>query len=226
MYKNKASGSKSAKRRIIVLVLLAVVAFVALTTMFVVWELRDLRADGVAETSSDSLSVNESAILADYGALVDFTFTERSGAELSREDLRGMIWIADFIFTNCAGPCPLMTARMAELQEAFSDVGELRLVSFSVDPERDTPEVLREYADRYGAHPERWLFLTGDLSEIVHVAVDGFQIGKRDDPLLHSTRFVLVDQQGHIRGYYDSEEPGLISKVRHDLNILLVDPPA
>jgi len=127
------------------------------------------------------------------------------------EDLRGAPWVADFIFTRCRGPCPLMTRRMAELGEVLP--GEVRRVSFTVDPEHDSPEVLAEYAERYEA-PRSWLFLTGPRPRMWELAVEGFKLGvafsggaPNDHGLItHSTRFVLVDAEGRIRGYYDGFE--------------------
>lgn len=145
-----------------------------------------------------------------------FQFTERDGEPFGGEDLKGKIWIADFIFTACAGPCPMMSIGMSDLQERLEDFDDVRLVSFSVDPERDTPEVLREYAERYGAS-ERWAFLTGDRYEIYTLAEKSFKLtvmdrsegaGEDDQTvydhvILHSDRFVLIDQHGRIRGFYN-----------------------
>lgn len=165
----------------------------------------------------------DSTALADYGPVPAFHLTERSGDPVSLADLRDRIWLADFIFTNCAGPCPLMTMHMCELQKALSDSTPVRFVSFTVDPDRDTPQALSEYADRFGASRQRWWFLTGDMVTITHVAVDGFHVGSREDPILHSTLFALVDRRGHIRGYYHSDDPDLIRHVTDDVAVLLRD---
>jgi cytochrome oxidase Cu insertion factor (SCO1/SenC/PrrC family) len=97
-----------------------------------------------------------------------------------RADMEGKVWIASFIFTNCPDECPLMTAEMAQFQSDWAHVPDLRLVSISVDPERDTPAVLSQYADRFNADPERWLFLTGDKRAIYHLAREGFRLGITD----------------------------------------------
>ncbi len=153
-------------------------------------------------------------------ALPDFSFTERSGQALSRKDLLGRVWIADFIFTSCAGPCPQMSRHMQRLQKDLSELESLRLVSFSVDPERDTPEVLRRYSERYHADPQRWLFLTGPMEQIYDIAIDGFKItvqaARENNQIIHDTRFILVDQRGVIRGYYDSTAPEEIGRLRRD----------
>ncbi|MCZ6654145.1 MAG: SCO family protein [Planctomycetota bacterium] len=157
-------------------------------------------------------------------ALPDFSFTERSGQELSRKDLLGRVWIADFIFTSCAGPCPLMSRHMQRLQTDLADLKSLRLVSFSVDPERDTPEVLRMYGERYDADPQRWLFLTGPMDRIYDLAIKGFKItveaARENNQIIHDTRFILVDAAGMIRGYYDSTSTEALERLRQDASAL------
>ncbi len=151
---------------------------------------------------------------ADTGAVLPFALTERSGAPVSNADLAGKVWVASFVFTRCTGPCPSVTATMARLQADLDleHQPDLRLVSFTVDPDRDTPDALRKYAEHYRAHPTRWLFLTGKEDEIHRLARDGFKIAadRTKDPqpregqeFDHSTRLVLVDKTGHIRGYFD-----------------------
>ena len=135
-------------------------------------------------------------------------FTERSGKEVALGELRGNIWVASFIFTRCRGTCPAMTASMAELQDQLKTVGTARLVSFTVDPEYDTPEKLQEYAKEYGADGDRWLFLQGSDSAIQNLAKNTFHVGiaegtSEEEPIIHSSRFFLVDSNGEIRGMYD-----------------------
>jgi len=154
------------------------------------------------------------------GEVPEFELTERSGQALDLDDLRGHIWVADFIFTHCAGPCPLMTSKMARLQTATAHLPDVRLVSFSVDPERDTPEVMSAYADRYGADPSRWFFLTGPMETITHLAVNGFKVGSIEDPILHSTLFILVDETGAIRAYRDSTEGNVVAQLLEDIETL------
>ena len=159
-----------------------------------------------------------------YGMAPDFTLTERSNRKVTRQDLAGKVWVADFIFTHCAGACPIMSAHMKKLQDQlFADI---RLVSFSVDPTNDTPEVLAEYANRYGADRDRWLFLTGDPETIQKISVGGFKLaldpsgGTEAEPITHSSRIVLVDRQGIIRGYYGTEEPEALARLIKDANNL------
>ncbi len=151
--------------------------------------------------------------LNDYGALPEFALVSQTGDSVHLRDLRGQVWIADFIFTHCAATCPMMTAQLQRLRTAFGGAAPVRLVSFSVDPDRDTPQRLTDYAAEYGATPDHWLFLTGDKRQLRRLSIDGFHLSVDDsapedvakgaESVLHSTRFTLVDGQGHIRGYYD-----------------------
>ncbi len=166
-----------------------------------------------------------------FGMVPDFSLTERNGSPLGLADLRGKVWIADFIFTHCAGPCPLMSAQMARLQQSLHDQPDLRLVSFSVDPERDTPTVLTEYARSFGAETGRWFFLTGSKAAMYDLANKGFRIGATENKgpdrqpdegeILHSTSFVLVDRQARIRGYYDTAETNSVRQLLADAKVLL-----
>jgi protein SCO1 len=161
-----------------------------------------------------------------HGAVADFALRSQTGEEVTRHSLAGLVWIADFVFTRCAATCPQMTAEMARLQSDLAAFADLRCVSFSVDPEHDTEAVLRAYAAGYEADPERWLFLTGDKAAIYRLAHESFRLGAAEaeggpEPILHSTRFVLVDREGIIRGYYDSAEPEKLRALRRDAIALL-----
>lgn len=153
--------------------------------------------------------------------LPSFSLMERSRKPLGLEDLKGSVWIADFIFTRCPGPCPLMSSRMAKLQETFNQEAGLKLVSITVDPEYDTSQVLSEYADLFQAKPDGWFFLTGEKSRIHQLAQSGFLVGDVQDVAVHSTRFILVDRKGRVRGYYASQDDEDILKLIHDTRILL-----
>jgi protein SCO1 len=158
--------------------------------------------------------------------LPDFRLLERSGEELGLVDLKGKVWIADFIFTRCPGPCPRMSSRMASLQRDFRGKEDLRLVSISVDPEFDTREVLAKYAAQYQAEAGRWFFLTGGKAAIHQLAKSGFLVGGVDDVTLHTTRFVLIDRQGRVRGYYSSSDEEDLRKLGNDARALLREPQA
>jgi len=179
--------------------LLFVVLWIVGSMAFIVWNSRKL-----AELPLP--------VLGDVGT---FQLTDQKARPLGAEQLKGRVWIANFIFTHCAGPCPTMSALMRRFTEQLSNVDQVRFVSFSVDPERDTPERLAEYGVRYYADPERWFFLTGDKAAIYDLAEKRFRLAAGDaDPalrsphtILHSSKFILVDKAGKIRGYYDSSEP-------------------
>ncbi len=162
----------------------------------------------------------EGSLLAVFGEAPDFKFTERSGKTFSKSQLAGGPWIADFIFTSCAGQCPLMSAQMRALQDTFPRDSGVRFVSITVDPERDSPQALSTYADRFGAEKDRWFFLTGPKEEINRVLKSFFLSGV-DDPAMHSTRFILVDGAGKIRGYYDMSEPANVKQLVYDTKLLL-----
>jgi protein SCO1/2 len=162
-------------------------------------------------------------------AVPAFALTNRDGRAIRNQDFAGKPWIADFIFTHCPASCPLMTARMARLNLELDQDHEVKLVSISVDPAQDTPAVLERYARSYKATP-RWLFLTGGKDEIYRLSRQGFKLGidippaaspgspaPAVEPILHSTRFVLVDGQGRIRGYYDGFDEDSMKKLRRDL---------
>ncbi len=163
----------------------------------------------------------------------EFALTERSGRTVNSSELAGRVWVANFVFTDCAGPCPLLSQRMSRLQDALGEQPDVQLVSFSVDPETDTPDVLSGYAKRWGADPERWLFLTGDKTDLYHLIKDGFKLAisdgsEPDNPgpgiITHSLRFVLVDRQGKIRAYYPGDEPDLEEKILPAIGRLVAEP--
>jgi cytochrome oxidase Cu insertion factor (SCO1/SenC/PrrC family) len=221
-----------------------------------------------------------------YGRVPEFSLTERSGRLVEASNLQGKVWIADFIYTHCTDTCPLQSAQMARLQTEYRDTPDLRLVSITVDPGRDTPQVLARYAARFGADPARWLFLTGEKGAIFRLAREGFRLGVEEPaapgrspldrafppersrasgaplvatrdvgrwalnllfgvapalahegdaggsapppaappeagPILHSSRFVLVDRQARIRGYYEGGDEEALRRLRRDLDIVL-----
>ena len=196
---------------------------------------QSLPAEGTVET------------LADYGLVPDFRLTERGGSAVTLADLRGKVWLANFIYTECTETCPLQSLQVQRLQKEFAGSADLRFVSITVDPGHDTPEVLRRYAERYGADPGRWLFLTGPKPAIYGLAKDGFKLGVSDGSpaaqsgvpgwplgpgpafashgsgglILHSSRFVLVDRQARIRAYHRTDDPDSLARLRENLRALL-----
>jgi cytochrome oxidase Cu insertion factor (SCO1/SenC/PrrC family) len=161
------------------------------------------------------------------GTVPDFRLTESGGAALRLADLRETVWVASFIFTRCAEVCPAMMRKGVELQRHLPLRDDVRLVSFSVDPDYDTPPVLRRYADMFGADRARWLLLTGDKQQIYDLALKGFRLSVQDEdvemPILHSTKLVLVDRRGVIRGYYDSDDENALRQLARDVRRVLAE---
>src|SRR2546423_1619862 len=150
-----------------------------------------------------------------------FALTDQDGKPFASDRLRGKVWVADFIFTNCPGACPQMTMRMGGLQKAIADT-RVHFVSFSVDPERDTPAVLKNYAQTFGADPVRWHFLTGEKTEMFEAArgmkLTAEPAGVLGPEIAHAEKFLLVDGEGRVRGVYDSKDD-------QDMKRLVADAP-
>ena len=164
-----------------------------------------------------------------YGSVPSFQLTNQNGQPFGSPQLAGKIWIADFIYTTCPSPCPMISSRMSELQKPLEKT-DVHLISFSVDPAKDTPQVLRGYAERLQAEPGRWDFLTGPQSTIYNLSRNGFKLAVSDGGdekgiPVHSTRMVLVDRHGQIRGYYDATEADAVTKLVADTNHLLREQP-
>ena len=164
-----------------------------------------------------------------YGSVPPFQLTNQDGKPFGSSDLAGKIWIADFIYSTCPGPCPMISTRMSEMQKPL-ERSDVHFVSFTVDPNKDTPKRLREYAGQLHAVPGRWDFLTGPKSEIYNLSLNGFKLAaaarssENPEPL-HSTRMILVDRHGQIRGYYDATAADAITKLVADTNHLLKEQP-
>jgi protein SCO1/2/putative membrane protein len=161
----------------------------------------------------------------DPQGIADFELTERSGKTVTKKDLLGHPWIVGFIFTRCAGPCPLVTGQMALLQQRLKD-SDVRLVTITVDPKNDTPEVLTRYADLYQADPEKWLFLTGDQDKIYKLIIESFkmpveeQTGEDRKPgyeVLHTTNILRVNAAGVVVGKYNVLSGAELAQLRRDL---------
>jgi cytochrome oxidase Cu insertion factor (SCO1/SenC/PrrC family) len=151
--------------------------------------------------------------------VADFNLTNQQGQVFTLANLRGQVWVADIIFTRCAGPCPRMTRQMKELQDALPATSKARLVTLTTDPVFDTPQVLRLYGERFGTNPERWSFLTGSKDEIAKLATSSLKLtaiektpAERENPadlFIHSTIFVIVDKKGRLRGVFESNGEGI-----------------
>jgi protein SCO1 len=154
------------------------------------------------------------------GEIPQFELTNQQGHNFDRTQLDGRVWVADFIFTNCESSCPRMSSKMHQLQGATDR--EVQLVSFSVDPERDTPPALTEYGKKYSADPSRWTFLTGNPKVLDMLDHDAFKLGNLN--MDHSTRFVLIDKKGRVRGYYGLFDGDPVSKLAKDAARLESEP--
>ena len=165
------------------------------------------------------------------GVLPEFSLTDQSGKSYGSRDLRGKLWVANFIFTRCTATCPAQTAKLYELQrqlQADPAWDEMRFVSFSVDPENDTPEVLAAYAKAAGAEQDHWKFLTGDREAIWRLSKEGFKLPVDEGvdpgaPITHSPMFVIVDPYLRIRGFYDATTGDGLTKLKQNLNRVLVE---
>jgi protein SCO1/2 len=156
----------------------------------------------------------------------EFQLTSHQGNPIRRSDLNGAVWVADFFFTSCAGPCPKMTEQMQRAQKAFAQEPDVKLVSFTVDPETDTAEILAEYAKGWDAIAGKWFFVTGEKKALYALARRGFKVtaqpgdgGPHD--FIHSTRFILVDRKGNIRGYYDGTEKASVNRLMKHIRLLM-----
>lgn len=185
---------------------------VALFSLVLVVVLGAWLASGVVPASaSDSLLAQPADSKERFNAVQAFELVERSGRATGRDDLLGRPWVCGFIFTRCSGPCPKISGNMKKLSTLLEGV-DARLVTISVDPEHDTPEVLAEYARQLGADERRWLFLTGTPQAVRDVSVKSFQLPIEKDEaaqagqlVTHRTVLAVVDAKGFVRGYYDGE---------------------
>ena len=166
----------------------------------------------------DSQPVKE---LPEIGNVPQFEFTNSDGNTVTLDNLKGKVWVADFIFTTCTMACPMMTGNMNIVHKKFKKNDNVRLVSISVYPEFDTPEVLKNYASQYDADTEKWLFLTGKEDAVKDIIRDGFKIGDYEDIIFHSEKFALVDKKGIIRAYYNGMKSEDMKQLKKDIDVLL-----
>lgn len=155
------------------------------------------------------------------GSVPDFEFTDSNGKIITLKDMKGKVWVADFIFTTCTMACPIMTGNMNIIHKTFKNDNNVRIVSISVYPEYDTSDILKEYASRYNANTNRWHFLTGPEESVKKIIKTGFKIGDYEDIIFHSEKFALVDISGNIRGYYSGMKTEDMSQLKKDINKLL-----
>ena len=166
-------------------------------------------------------NTNQADSLPVIGGIPDFEFIDSEGRDVGLSTLKGKVWVADFIFTTCTMACPIMTGNMNIIHKKYKKNDDIRLVSISVYPEYDTPEVLKKYASQYEANTDNWHFLTGNESTVKEVIKDGFKIGDYEDIIFHSEKFALVDRNGMIRAYYNGMKSEDMKKLKKDINNLL-----
>lgn len=180
------------------------------------------------------VSKDEAGLLPAMLQVPEFSLSDQRGSSFGMRDLRGKPWVATFFFTRCAATCPRQTATLARLQTELvgdSRLEQVMLVSISVDPTHDTPEVLDEYADQAGAESGRWRFLTGPRDDIWRLSTEGFRLAAGEDPgnaampMMHSPKLVLVDGRGFIRGFYDHDSDQAFTSLLADLRVLAQEPP-
>ena len=160
-----------------------------------------------------------------YHRIGDFSLTNQNNKNISHLDYDDHIYVADFFFTTCPSICPIMTENMVYLQSLVNDLTEVKLLSFSVTPEIDTPEVLKAYAQQKGINDSRWNLLTGDKKEIYKLARQSYLVVQEDGngdehDMIHTENFVLIDKQRRIRGYYDGTQREDMDQIRADIDIL------
>jgi protein SCO1 len=151
----------------------------------------------------------------------EFTFTNQNGLPFGRAQMEGKITVVDFFFTSCPSICPVMSKEMERVNDMFRDVQGVQIISISIDPEYDTPEILKEYAEKHNASTDKWNFLSGPKDEIYQLAKCGFVLPTLDgngvpDDFVHSDKFVLIDELGRIRGYYSGTN-------REDVDLLMLE---
>jgi len=163
------------------------------------------------------------------GEIAEFTLTDQDGRPFTRADMDGAVWVIDFFFTRCGSICPHMTQAMKEVGERFPGEAELKRLSFTIDPGFDEPSVLKAYADRLELPQEGWRFLTGAREDIAELSFQSFKLAFGDEMdeeghILHSSRFVLVDRRGRVRGYYDGLDEELRPRMDRAIRQLLAEP--
>lgn len=186
----------------------------------------------VTSCSPDPVSASGLAAPADspveFSEVGAFDLVDRSGARVTREDLLGRPWVASFLFTRCTGPCPRVRSTLKELETRLHGT-DARIVTFSVDPVWDTPEVLRAYAESVQADPKRWYFLTGDQAAIYALIQKSFLSAVEEAPpgkaaigehVSHRTQLVAVDKKGRVRGFYHGESDDQIDRLVARLDFL------
>ena len=207
---------------LVCILLVPVVIFVFLKTFGTnQYDIPILYEDGVEDPLGDCDMVESG-----QHYIPDFTLTDQDGIARGKKEMSEKITIVDFFFTSCPSICPVMSTELERVDDAFRNDGEVQIYSISIDPEYDTSEVLSEYAERHMATPGKWFFLTGDKRLIYELARCGFILPTIDgegqpEEFVHSDKFVLIDGQGRIRGYYSGTNREDVDKLILETKILL-----
>jgi protein SCO1/2 len=185
------------------------------------WYSTALASSFLAASLLSLAGCSSSSDLPVLGSVPAFQLTDQNNHDFdSSKTLQSTIWIADFMFTNCPGPCPRMSSQLKQAQTYLTNTG-VKIISFSVDPTHDTPQVLFDYSRHFDARSGTWYFLTGPRATLQTLSRDAFKLADVDDTLDHSIRFVLVDRKSRIRGYYLSSEPRIVDQLVADARALL-----
>lgn len=159
--------------------------------------------------------------------LLDFSLTNRTGRAVTRSDLDGKILVVDFLFTSCSLTCPVVNSVMAQIQQLTTNRPGVKLVSLTVDPHDDTPAVLEKYGERFGADTNRWLFLTGDRTELYELIGTSFlasdtnnEFGFMPGNFAHTERIAVMDSAGHLHGYFDGLNQNTATAVVNEITKL------
>lgn len=173
----------------------------------------------------DSIKTDREYVITDAHKIPDYKLTDQNGSIFDSRSVDTYFKVYDFVFTRCEGICPKMSSQMVRIQEAFKDDKEVVLLSLTVDPEYDTPEVLKHYAKEYNAIPGKWFFLTGEKDSIYTLGQRQFYLTTKQNEedltdFLHSERMVLVDKHGWIRGYYNGTDEFEVDRLIIELKVL------
>jgi protein SCO1/2 len=154
------------------------------------------------------------------GKVPQFEFTKQDGSPFGLNEMMGKVNVVDFFFTSCKDLCPLMNGNMARLYHKFDGSDKVQFISISVDPDRDSLDVLRKYAASFGVNDNRWVFLRQPVPDVIQLSEKGFMLSAINLPFGHSSKFVLVDDTGQIRGYYDGDRTAGMNQLAKDIAIL------
>lgn len=176
----------------------------------------------------DSIQVEGKWKVVNYHTIPKFSLINQNGETINQNTLKGKIYVTDFFFTSCGNPtlCPRMSSELKRVQEKIKNQEDVLIVSHTVDPVHDTPEVLKKYAQSYGAIDGKWHFLTGDKKSIYDLAYHGYKINAGEEKntptpeFMHAVKFILVDKEGRIRGYYDGTDREQVDKLLVEIQVL------